>query len=68
MEDEKSCSLLEAGCREGCFWMGNFEHVHHTLMERKPRDRKKKDERAWGGTAVQWVFVIERVKSWEGRR
>lgn len=46
--------------------MGNFEHVHHTLMERKPWDRKKKDERACGGTAVQWVFVVERVKSWEG--
>lgn len=67
MEDEKSCSLLEAGYREGCFWVGNFEHVHHTLMERKPWDRKKKDERACGGTAVQWGFVIERVKSWEGR-
>lgn len=43
--------------------MGNFEHVHHTLMERKLRARRKKDERVWGGTQV-WVFVIERVKSW----
>lgn len=40
----------------------DFEHVHHTLMERKPGDRERKDERAWGWTVLQWVFVIERVK------